>query len=58
METMDEDGGVMDERRALTLRRAAVYRTAVRFGAGPYGGIGRRVRLKIGFREECWFDSG
>ncbi len=25
---------------------------------GPYGGTGRRVRLKIGFRKECWFDSG
>ena len=24
----------------------------------PYGGTGRRVRLKIGFRKECWFDSG
>ena len=24
----------------------------------PYGGIGRRVRLKIEFRKECWFDSG
>ena len=26
--------------------------------SGPYGGTGRRVRLKIGFRKECWFDSG
>jgi hypothetical protein len=25
---------------------------------GPCGGIGRRDRLKIGFRKECWFDSG
>ena len=24
----------------------------------PCGEIGRRVRLKIGFRKECWFDSG
>jgi hypothetical protein len=31
---------------------------AGRIGAGPYGGTGRRVRLKIGFRKECWFDSG
>src|SRR3954464_13384687 len=25
---------------------------------GPCGGIGRRARLKIEFRKECWFDSG
>src|ERR1700716_3100039 len=24
----------------------------------PCGGIGRRARLKIEFRNECWFDSG
>jgi hypothetical protein len=24
----------------------------------PCGGIGRRARLKIEFRKECWFDSG
>src|SRR4029077_5940303 len=24
----------------------------------PRGGIGRRARLKIEFRKECWFDSG
>src|SRR3954451_10771836 len=24
----------------------------------PSGGIGRRARLKIEFRKECWFDSG
>ena len=27
-------------------------------GVGPCGGIGRRARLKIEFRKECWFDSG
>jgi hypothetical protein len=26
--------------------------------ASPCGGIGRRARLKIEFRKECWFDSG
>ena len=26
--------------------------------AGPCGGTGRRARLKIEFRKECWFDSG
>ena len=25
---------------------------------GPCGGIGRRARLKIEFRKECWFESG
>lgn len=25
---------------------------------GPCGGTGRRDRLKIGFRKECWFESG
>src|SRR3954466_16248795 len=25
---------------------------------GPCGGTGRRARLKIEFRRECWFDSG
>src|SRR4029079_5566584 len=24
----------------------------------PCGGTGRRARLKIEFRKECWFDSG
>jgi hypothetical protein len=27
-------------------------------GERPCGGIGRRARLKIEFRKECWFDSG
>src|ERR1700722_4990890 len=27
-------------------------------GKSPCGGIGRRARLKIEFRKECWFDSG
>src|SRR5690606_2913650 len=25
---------------------------------GPCGEIGRRARLKIEFRKECWFESG
>jgi hypothetical protein len=41
--------------RPLRRRRAS-------FGAGPRecpcGGTGRRARLKIEFRKECWFDSG
>ncbi len=28
------------------------------WSASPCGGIGRRARLKIEFRKECWFDSG
>jgi hypothetical protein len=33
--------------------------SACRLGAkSPCGGIGRRARLKIEFRKECWFDSG
>ncbi len=28
------------------------------FAEGPCGGPGRRARLKIEFRKECWFDSG
>ncbi len=43
---------------ALTLKRHAFYIGTVRIVAGPYGGTGRRVRLKMGFRKECWFDSG
>jgi hypothetical protein len=31
---------------------------ARRASEGPCGGIGRRARLKIEFRKECWFDSG
>jgi hypothetical protein len=27
-------------------------------GPCPCGGIGRRARLKIEFRKECWFDPG
>ncbi len=30
----------------------------VRGLVGPCGGTGRRARLKIEFRKECWFDSG
>src|ERR1700759_2225529 len=38
-------------------------KASVRFeGSGgcecPCGGTGRRARLKIEFRKECWFDSG
>src|SRR6185437_16428022 len=29
-----------------------------RLAEGPCGGTGRRARLKIEFRKECWFDSG
>ena len=50
--------GLSRSLNALTLRHPAFYIGAVRVGAGPYGGTGRRVRLKIGFRKECWFDSG
>jgi hypothetical protein len=33
----------------------SAFRLAVKC---PCGGIGRRARLKIEFRKECWFDSG
>jgi hypothetical protein len=44
----------------LTSGRVSSSRHAVqvRKGLGPCGGIGRRARLKIEFRKECWFDSG
>ena len=38
------------------LRLVRLFRKSAR--RCPYGGTGRRVRLKIGFRKECWFDSG
>ena len=37
------------------LRVPAVSRSG---HVGPCGGTGRRARLKIEFRKECWFDSG
>jgi hypothetical protein len=37
------------------LRRTGPLRPATE---GPCGGTGRRARLKIEFRKECWFDSG
>jgi hypothetical protein len=39
-------------RRLRDLRHPAMRREC------PCGGIGRRARLKIEFRKECWFDSG
>ena len=43
----------------LTSRRTPLYTARPDpFGPGPCGGIGRRARLKIEFRKECWFDSG
>src|SRR3954463_16150222 len=50
--------------RGLTRKRRPLY--SARFAAlgtcpateGPCGGTGRRARLKIEFRKECWFDSG
>jgi hypothetical protein len=50
--------GFIGSLNALTLKRHAFYIGAVPIVVGPYGGTGRRVRLKIGFRKECWFDSG
>src|SRR3954452_17989402 len=51
------------EARGLTRNPRQLY--SARFGAlvsarapSPCGGIGRRARLKIEFRKECWFDSG
>ena len=35
-----------------------LHRRAPACPALPCGGIGRRARLKIEFRKECWFDPG
>ena len=35
-----------------------LHRRAPARPARPCGGIGRRARLKIEFRKECWFDPG
>ncbi len=46
-------------RRPAPLISAPLARPILRLGRkGPCGGIGRRARLKIEFRKECWFDSG
>ena len=44
-------------------KRPAIFRrlrdpASGRCPEGPCGGTGRRARLKIEFRKECWFDSG
>ena len=50
--------------RGLTGSRRQLYSAGFatparwRTSKGPCGGIGRRARLKIEFRKECWFDSG
>ena len=45
--------------RARPLYSAGFATSACRLiSEGPCGGIGRRARLKIEFRKECWFDSG
>jgi hypothetical protein len=50
--------------RGLTGSRRPLYSAGFatpavwRAPEGPCGGIGRRARLKIEFRKECWFDSG
>jgi hypothetical protein len=50
-------GGLTGSRRPLY---SAGFATLAFWPAseGPCGGIGRRARLKIEFRKECWFDSG
>src|SRR5579863_4263454 len=37
---------------------AVLYRAPSAWTRSPCGGTGRRARLKIEFRKECWFDSG
>ena len=57
-------GGPQSHPRGLTRAGRPLY--FARFAApalrpateGPCGGTGRRARLKIEFRKECWFDSG
>jgi hypothetical protein len=57
-------GGPQSHPRGLTRAGRPLY--SGRFAApalrlateGPCGGTGRRARLKIEFRKECWFDSG
>ncbi len=52
------------DKRGLTASQRPLYSagfatSAFRLNAtSPCGGIGRRARLKIEFRKECWFDSG
>ena len=52
------------EARGLTGRARPLYSAGFatspsgRCPISPCGGIGRRARLKIEFRKECWFDSG
>lgn len=54
----------MPIRRGLTGTARPLYSAGfatLAFGQAsesPCGGIGRRARLKIEFRKECWFDSG
>lgn len=42
----------------ITLRRIVRQQRCGLDASGPCGGIGRRARLKIEFRKECWFDPG
>ena len=58
-------GEGQSQRRGLTGQRLPLYSAgfaAPALLAGvvkcPCGGTGRRARLKIEFRKECWFDSG
>ena len=43
---------------ALTLRAPAFYIGAVRLTRAPMAELVDASELKIGFRKECWFDSG
>src|SRR5206468_2310834 len=45
-------------RTSRPLYSAGFVTSAKQRSASPCGGIGRRARLKIEFRKECWFDSG
>ena len=45
-------------RRALTLCRLAFYIPPAALARAPMAELVDASELKIGFRKECWFDSG
>ena len=50
--------GSIRRRRALTLSRLAFYIPPAALARAPMAELVDASELKIGFRKECWFDSG